>query len=167
MTSTRTRAQLGAYSRRKGADAEMQLAKYLTTMGWPEARRAVATGWRTPGRENPDPGDITGTPGLVWQVKYVADMSDLQIQDAMNEAEGQAISSGADFGFLVQRRAGKSSPGDWWVWLSASELAVLVTSQVLTWAHVSNDQQPVRMLVKDLVPLLTRNAYGNHVSLDD
>src|SRR5688500_3530498 len=71
MTATTTAR--GKYSREKGATAERHLVAWLRTHGWPGAERAVRTGYRTADRTSVDPGDVTGTPGLVWQVKNRVD----------------------------------------------------------------------------------------------
>lgn len=73
------------------------------------------------------------------------------------------MAAGADYGVLVQRRDGKSDPGDWWAWLPAGDLAALIdaarTPDVLRAAdprHV----MPVRLELADLLPLLRAAGYG-------
>jgi hypothetical protein len=152
-----TASDIGRASRRKGVQAERELAKYLRTW-WPGAERSVATGWRTRGRSLADTGDIRGTPGLAWQLKYRAAMSRAEIEVAMGDAETQAVAGGADYGFLVQRRPGKSDPGRWWAWLRVGDLCALATQQDKVYAPTVH--APVRVELADLVGLLRTASYG-------
>jgi hypothetical protein len=45
-----------------GKDTERMVAGWLRTNGWPGCERRVKTGYRVPGREDPDQGDLTGCP---------------------------------------------------------------------------------------------------------
>ncbi|BBG01580.1 hypothetical protein [Pseudonocardia autotrophica] len=62
-----TAAQRGTANRRKGHTAERDVAKYLRAVGYPNAERAVVTGFAaaTGGRLKADPGDIAGVPFIV------------------------------------------------------------------------------------------------------
>jgi hypothetical protein len=155
----KTAAEIGRTNRSKGAQAERDLAKFLRTW-WPHAERAVLTGWKTPSRAFEDRGDVRGTPGLVWQMKAVADLSDLEIDAALNDTEGQAVAAGADYGVLVQRRPGKADPGKWWAWLPIGDLGQLATRDLGSPLRRSSVTIPVRLQLQHLVPLLLRAGYG-------
>lgn len=157
---TRTAAEIGKASRDKGAQAERDLARFLRAW-WPDAERAVVTGWKTARRAFEDRGDIRGTPGLVWQVKAVADMSDATIEGALIDTEAQAVASGADYGVLVQRRLGKSDPGRWWAWLPIGDLGQLATRDLGSPLRRGALIIPVRLQVQHLIPLLLRAGYGH------
>lgn len=160
----RTHADTGRYAQRKGKDAEQDLARYLTAW-WPDAKRWVRTGWKVGEKVSRDCGDIDGTPDLCWQVKYLgSDFSDAKVRELLRVTEAQAVTAAADLGVLVQRRAGKAHPGDWFAWLWASDLHFLLERKrnpdVLWVAFEPAATTPVRLLVGDLVPLLLAAGYG-------
>ena len=67
--TTATASARGRSNMSKGKAAERAVARWLRENGWPQADRAVRTGYRSSLRTSDDPGDIVGTPGLAWQVK--------------------------------------------------------------------------------------------------
>ncbi|MBB1153474.1 hypothetical protein [Amycolatopsis dendrobii] len=156
---TRTAAEIGRSNRNRGAQAERDLAKFLRAW-WPRAERAVVTGWKTSDRASEDCGDIRGTPGLVWQCKAVADMSDAGIEAALVDTETQAVAAGADYGILVHRRPGKSDPARWWAYLPIGDLGQLATRDLGSPLRRSSVVIPVRLQLQHLVPLLLRAGYG-------
>ncbi|WP_424183834.1 hypothetical protein ACOBQX_17905 [Actinokineospora sp. G85] len=152
------RSRRGSASRRRGADAERRLATWLRWNGWPHAERAVRTGFRGGGRTVVDPGDIVGTPALVWQVK---DQAREQVEAWLVETEQQRLgapgAAPADLGLLVVRRRGKADPGRWWVWLPAERFVALVADT----PAIPHAPQPVRLELGDLVLLLRAAGYGD------
>jgi len=166
MTATTTAR--GKYSREKGATAERHLVAWLRTHGWPGAERAVRTGYRTADRTSVDPGDVTVTPGLVWQVKNRVDFGEPAVFAAcLVETEQQRAGAGADFGLLIQRRPGYRDPGAWWAWLGVLDLYRLLTPghrNPLAATAVPRGAS-LRMALGDLVPLLRTAGYGT--SSDD
>lgn len=113
--------------RDKGLKAERDLANFLLSAGWPDARRSVATGWRTRNRKHQDQGDITGTPGLCFQLKNVADPPDegAELARWITDVYDQA---GPDrLPLLVVKRNGHRHPGDWHLWIRSGVLASLLT----------------------------------------
>jgi len=83
--------------------------KFLQTAGFPHAERRALCG-------NLDRGDITGTPGLVWECKAGAaatSASDNQVIAWLKETEVERVNAKADLGTLVVQRARKH-PRDWW-----------------------------------------------------
>lgn len=160
----RTHTNTGRYAQRKGKDAEQDFARYLTAW-WPDAKRWVRTGWKVGDRVSRDCGDIDGTPHLAWQVKHLADdFSDTKVRELLRATEEQAVTAAADLGILIQRRAGKAHPGDWYAWLWASDLHALLDRkyhpEVLLVGEPPAMTTPVRLLVADLVALLTAAGYG-------
>lgn len=161
-TSTRSRSEIGRANNRKGKNYERHAARYLRGHGWPYAERKPDPGWRSADRTSPDLGDIRGTDRLVWQVKARTDLSSLDIIRILAETAEQAIAAGADYGVLIQRRAGKADPGRWWAWLPVGDLAALVAAGQHGWPAVLDPQLqvPARVELGDLVPLLHAAGYG-------
>lgn len=160
--ATVDRARIGKANNDKGKEAERQFAKYLTGVGWPNAKRRVVTGWKTFGRVSADCGDIAETDPLGFQIKYVTDMTDLDISRALGSARDQARAAGAVLGILIQRRAGKSNPASWWAWVTAWNLAYLVMDGAVSrLSEPPENIVPVRLLVRDLVPILHAAGYGS------
>lgn len=160
----RTHIDTGRYANRKGKDAEKDFARYLTAW-WPDAKRWVRTGWKVGDRVSRDCGDIDGTPGLCWQVKHLgSDFTDNQVRELLRATDDQAVTAAADLGTLIQRRAGKASPSDWYAWLWASDLHFLLERKRFPAVpHVGEPPArttPVRLLVADLVALLLDAGYG-------
>lgn len=110
----------GATSRRKGATAEVALANYLQRVGWPEAKRAIVTGYRNRYLDVADPGDIRGTPGIVWSVKNYAEAQvNKHISlwlDELDRMNGLGDQLGG-VALLVVKRAGQADPARWWCYL--------------------------------------------------
>jgi hypothetical protein len=154
--TTKTASELGRSNRNRGATAERELVKWLRDNGWPGAERAVRTGYRTADRVSADPGDVTGTPGLVWQMKYTTRFEEPAVFAAnLAETEAQRAAAGADHGLLVQRRAGTADVGKWWVHVTGQSFAVLLTGQPApTFGCVA------RVTLAEFALLLRRAGYG-------
>lgn len=137
-----------------GTRAETAVVRYLQANGFEHAERRALTGAR-------DLGDVTGTPGIVWEVKArKALISDREIAEWMDETETERVNADAEIGVLVVRRAGvgEGNAGRWWAYLSAGTLARLATEG----GFVPYGQLgfPVRMLLGDAVRLLRAAGYG-------
>lgn len=116
---------MGAAERAKGVRAERAVAAWLRTHGWPQAERAVRTGYAATGRDSADPGDIIGTPGIVWQVTDRGDIDqDAVLSRRLADTEAQRAGAGADLGVLVVKRRGVADPGRWWAWHPAQLITV-------------------------------------------
>lgn len=147
-----------------GTDAERPVARFLAVNGWAEAERRALRG-------TSDAGDITGTPGVCWEVKGGAqarNASDRDIADWMAETEAERVNARADIGVLVvQRRGvGPANAGRWW--------AVLRLGQVVGALHphiqVSTCEcctTPVRMLLADAVRMVRAAGYGDPLTPED
>ncbi|QWF78734.1 hypothetical protein [Amycolatopsis sp. CA-230715] len=160
----RTRAEIGRSSNRRGKEAEQAVARWLREHGWPDAQRTVRTGWKVGDHQSRDRGDIDGTRGLCWQVKTSRDdFTDTRVLAVLAATADQAVASGADYGIAIERRAGKTDPGRWWAWMTAGDLYALAETArnpfVLAVPQPVLDV-PVRLLLRDLVPLLHAAGYG-------
>lgn len=162
MTAPADRVARGRSNRRKGHQAERDLAAYLRTW-WPGAERKPDNGWRSGDRVSADVGDIRGVPGVVWQVKNV---DRLNIAKAMEETATQAVVAEADFGVLVERRPGHAYPAEWWAWVSVSDVGQLLTPGVMAaWAvGATTLNAPVRVELRHLVALLVAAGYADGLS---
>lgn len=154
VSAPRTPAQRGRANRNKGHQAERDICKWLRAHGFSGAERAVKTGFRAADRTVADPGDITGTPCIVWSVKDVE-------REHMKQwlAELDAMLAGHPYpealGLLVHKRRGHADPGSWWVWISAPDLAALLG------APAFDGSQWFRTTLAELVPLLRSNGHGD------
>ena len=102
----------------KGTDAERAVVRFLQARGFPQAERRASNG-------NADRGDITGCPGICWEVKYRDMMpGDGRINMWLVETDRERDNAGADIGILVVRRphAGVAS---WWAIARLGDLMAL------------------------------------------
>ena len=109
-----------------GTAAETAVVRYLAAHGFPAAERRALHGAT-------DLGDITGTPGIVWEVKggeAAKDASDKQVAAWFEEAQEEADNAGATYGFLIVQR-GRKNVRDWWAALDVCDLAKLVRRDAL------------------------------------
>lgn len=83
-------------SRSKGTAAETATVKALWRHGFPYAERRALAGAE-------DRGDISGTPGLCWEVK---DAKTWKVAEWMRETETERVNSKADYGILVVKVPG-------------------------------------------------------------
>ena len=104
-----------------GTASERAVVRYLAAHGFPAAERRALHGAT-------DLGDITGTPGIVWEVKggeAAKDASDKRVAAWLDEAREEAGNAGATYGFLIVQRRQKGVR-DWWAVLDVCDLAKLV-----------------------------------------
>lgn len=135
----------------KGTDAERAVVRYLQANGFPQAERRASNG-------NADRGDITGIPGICWEVKYRDKMpGDGQINLWLIETEVERRHAEADIGILVVRRP-YAAIADWWAVLPFWAFALLAEGLAFP-DHGAH--WPARMLLHDLVGLLRAAGYGD------
>lgn len=151
-----TASERGRANRRKGADAERSVAKWLRANGFPGAERAIRAAYVGSDRVIPDPGDLTGTPGLVWQVK---DCKREQLSSWLFETEQQRSKANATYGMLITRRPGKADVGRWWCWLPLAALLDLAADAHRLGGHEFGEH-PVRLELDDVARLLRINGFG-------
>lgn len=83
--------------KQKGTAAETAVARFLLERGWPFVERRALRGTH-------DLGDITGTPGICWEVKHAGGA--IKMSAWMAETETETANAGAAVGVLVVKPAG-------------------------------------------------------------
>lgn len=153
-TAAKTPSQRGRSNRNKGNQAERDLCKWLRANGFPGAERAVRTGFRVADRASADPGDITGTPGIVWSVKDAIVERHPEWRAEL-DAMLQAVAPDTR-GLIVHKRRGHADPGSWWCWIPIYDLATLLPG-----AHGFIGPHWFRATVAEVVDLLHGAGYGD------
>lgn len=93
-------------SKAKGTAAETAVVNALLRLGFPYAERRALNGAL-------DLGDITGIPGICWEVK---DARVWKAAEWMRETETERVNARADYGILVIKVAGVGAPNaDRWL----------------------------------------------------
>jgi hypothetical protein len=154
-----------------GTKAETAVVKVLQANGWPSAeRRALG------GEGGQDRGDITGTPGVTWQVKggHMAEgASDSLIEEWLASTEKQRLANHDPIGVLVWKRyaVGEANAHRWWAAMHAWQVHALfvdqaaygVTSRATTdlGRFVPAQLLPVRMTLEQAIHLLHHGGYGD------
>lgn len=157
----RTRAQMGKAAVDRSKRDERAVAGYLRACLYPEAERAVRTGFKAVGARGADPGDICNTPGLITSVKS---WSDVQVVERMvlawlDELDRMRSTEPNPVRLLVVRRFGKSSPADWWLFMRARQFAELAGPCPGHQTAPGLDF-PVRMYLREIVPVLLHQGIG-------
>lgn len=137
-----------------GTRGESAVVAVLRTHGFPGAERAALNG-------SADEGDVTGTPGICWEVKSgkaAENASDGQVTKWLAEVDVECVNRGADIGVLVMKRRGigHGNADRWWAVL---RLADLIPS---TWGLDPTWQCPLRMTLADACRVLVHLGYGHH-----
>lgn len=153
--------------RDRGVITERKAAGYLRAHGFGNAERAVKTGMRTVDRAVADPGDITGTPALVWQVKALRPITraEANVPGWMRETEAQRAAADADLGVLVVRRD-QRDPAEWFAFVPLSDLYALrgLPGQLAElFDRAALVAIPARLYLGDLVTLLRSVGYGDPI----
>lgn len=100
----------------KGTAFETLIVNYLKQSGFPYAERRALHGIN-------DLGDITGTPGLVWECK---NHKTLAIAEWLDEAEMERVNANAKYGFVVAKRRGHGKPEEQYVVITLDTLVSLL-----------------------------------------
>lgn len=112
---------------------EQPAARYFRAQGppWQDARRLVAAGWSNSVTESQDAGDLTGLPGLCVQVKALKKpLVGKALADVFAETERQAAACGSGVvPLILEKRAGTTDVGRWWLWLTSAVYVRLVTGR--------------------------------------
>jgi hypothetical protein len=140
-----------------GTDAERAVVRYLNIAGFPHAERRALRG-------GSDAGDITGTVGVVWEVKggkAAKTASDAQIARWLEETETEKLNGRATVGVLVVQRPaiGPARAGHWWAIMTGWQYEALCSNRE---GHgwLFGDQGPIRMHLYQCCALLTFAGYG-------
>lgn len=96
--------------KRNGTFAETAVASFLVTQGWPYAERRSLQGAL-------DKGDITGTPGICWEVKSTTSAHHkIDYSGFLRECETERRNAKAEFGVVVVKPKGRGALSvDRWV----------------------------------------------------
>lgn len=164
----RTRSQISKSNNQKGKDRERRVVAYLRVSGFPGAERTVRTGYRNGNREFRDRGDIDGTPGIVWQIKAVAECEWYRVPQFMLETDQQKNAAGADIGILVIPRPRYAHPAEWWahVWYDDTHRLV-AGDDTPPGVPPATLRFPIRMELQELLPLLRLAGYGTTLTTSD
>jgi hypothetical protein len=148
-----------------GTKTAESVVKVLQRNGFPYAERRSLKGAK-------DQGDITGTPGVCWEVKggnAARNASDLLVTAWLAETERERVNAGADVGVLVVARKGigDANADHWWAILRLIAVVDLTIGnddfvQPDTWSYM--DAAPVRMHLADALLLLRGANYGEPVA---
>lgn len=126
----------------KGTAAESAVVAYLRENGFKYAERLALQGGK-------DRGDITGVPGIVFEVKAVQEYA---FNQWLTEARIERDNAGADFGLVVAkpRLVGTSKTGQWYALMYSYDYLALVS-------------QAARTAGRD-IPIWKRDMSGNSIS---
>jgi len=140
-----------------GTRTATAVARYLTANGWPYAERRTLKG-------SHDQGDITGTPGICWEVKggqAAKTASDGQIAAWLDETERERVNARADIGVLVVQRAGigAANCGRWWAIIPWAQVYHLMVGP--NPATPAAPLAPMRWHLFEAVDFLRAAGYGD------
>lgn len=134
-----------------GTAGESAVAGYLRAAGFPHAERRALRGTL-------DCGDITGTPGVCWEVKAGAQTRPEQaaaVERWLEETETERQNSSSSVGVLVMQRHGFGSTRVSWWW------GVLILEQLIPPGYDPGTRgTPAWLRLGDAVSLLRRVGYG-------
>jgi hypothetical protein len=142
-----------------GTSVESAVVRYLQDNGWPSAERRSLKGIQ-------DQGDVTGTPGICWEIKgghAAENASDGQITAWLDETERERVNARAGIGILVVKRKGVSAAnsGRWWAILRIWQLSELYRNAGPL--GQADGFAPVRLHLADAVTLLRAAGYGDQL----
>lgn len=105
-----------ASAKAKGRVAENTWVDYLRNRGWQYAERRRLAGIN-------DLGDITGTPGITWEVK---NQKAYQFAEWMRELADEQGNTGDLVGVLVVKPRGTTDPSKWWCVMTGEQVTQLL-----------------------------------------
>lgn len=143
-------------SKNIGTAAETAVVRYLRANGYPYAERRALAGAT-------DLGDVTGTPGVCWEIKggsAAEAASDLLIATWLDETDTEIRNSSSAYGVLVVKRRGigPANCGAWWAIMRGAAWADLLNAA--THIRVHDHHYPVRVHLASMVALLRSAGYG-------
>jgi len=146
-------------SRAIGTPVETAVVNVLRASGWPHAERRALHGSK-------DLGDVTGTPGLCWEVKggnAAQTASDGLIDDWLVETEEERKNAKADYGILVLKRkgVGLTNAGNFWAIMWLGDFYRLLNPDDWTETLTYTQYTPVRVRLHEMTDLLRRCGYGD------
>lgn len=141
-----------------GTAGERAVVRYLQANGFPQAERRALRGRQ-------DAGDVTGTPGVCWEVKggeAARNASDADVHNWLLELDDEVGHADAEVGVLVlQRRGvGPQRAGLWWAVMMLGSLVDATCSEVPQIHITLAEDVPVRMCLAHVVTILRADGYG-------
>ncbi len=106
----------GAANRRRGADGERNVVRYLNDAGFAHAERRLSGG-------PDDRGDITGIPGVVLEVK---DRARLDLAGWIDQLRDEMDAADTHIGAVIHRRRGRPNVGEWYATMPVDVLVTLL-----------------------------------------
>ena len=139
-----------------GTKTAEAVARYLRSNGFPYADRTALHG-------RYDIGDITGTPGVCWEIKGGAaaeTAGDGLITAWLDETDSERQNSSSAYGVLVVKRKGIGYPnaGAWWAIMRGAEWVDLLNAA--THIRTVDHHYPVRVHLASMCTLLRSAGYG-------
>ena len=144
----------------KGTAAESAVVAYLQTVGFKYAERLALSG-------SQDRGDITGVPGIVFEVKACQEYS---FNAWLGEARAERDNANADFGIVVAkpRMVGTTKTGQWYALMHAYDYLALLSqavkeggSEVRVWTKEMSGNSISTLIAKNL-----KTALADQISSD-
>lgn len=136
--------------KQKGTAAESAVVSFLRTQGFPHAERLALSG-------SADRGDITGVPGIVFEVKAVQEYA---FNGWLKEARVERDNAGADFGIVVAkpRMVGTTRTGKWYGLMYAYDYLALLSQaskegkrDLKVWTKQANGNSFTTTIGRDMV----------------
>lgn len=120
----------------KGREAENFAVRFLSENGWPYAERKRLRGAK-------DQGDLTGTPGLMWEVKYLGKSVSARMAAWMKQVDVQTVNARADYGILIVKPPGigERNAGKFWAVMRQDAFESLLYVAHLKDAFVGSELQ--------------------------
>lgn len=148
-----------------GTAAESAVVRVLQANGWPSAERRALRG-------SLDCGDVTGTPGIVWEVKagnVARSATDARVDAWLAETERERVNAEAMVGVLVVTRKGIGAPNadQWWAVLDLTDVATLLACTRDREALAVLGRVLVRLTLGAAIRLLRLNGYGDPLAATD
>lgn len=146
--------------KQKGTAAESAVVSFLHTAGFIHAERLALSGAY-------DRGDITGVPGIVFEVKACQEYS---FNAWLGEARAERDNANADFGIVVAkpRMVGTTRTGQWYALMYAYDYLVLIQAavkgageQVRVWTKEMKGNSISTVIAREL-----KSALADQISSD-
>lgn len=103
-------------SKRKGTSAEVAVVGWLREHGFPHAERRALAGVN-------DKGDVSGVPGVVFEVKSC---KRTELAAWVDELVVEMRNADAQVGAVVHKRRGTTDPGRWFATMPLEVFAALL-----------------------------------------
>jgi hypothetical protein len=141
-------------SKARGTMAESAVAEYLAAHGWPYCERRTLGG-------SMDKGDIAGTPGICWEVKYTSGAMHFGMW--LRELHQETANAKAEHGILIIKppRMGTTRVGRWLAVMRAAEHDRLIeqyAAKVPLNGHYINLPEPVSHRPSILLTLMATRS---------